>query len=89
MLLLLAEMTGYDLAFICLKAPEGENQPSTAVDLFVSTEKIMVLNTDLQVNCIYLDLFVFMLWWSQSFLPKPNCYVLSTLCSSRHLDILV
>ena len=31
-----------------IKAPEGENQPSTAVDLFVSTEKIMVLNTDLQ-----------------------------------------
>ncbi|XP_078313970.1 uncharacterized protein LOC111130338 isoform X13 [Crassostrea virginica] len=30
------------------QAPEGENQPSTAVDLFVSTEKIMVLNTDLQ-----------------------------------------
>ncbi|KAJ8303878.1 hypothetical protein KUTeg_017461 [Tegillarca granosa] len=31
-----------------LQAPEGENQPSTEVDLFVSTEKIMVLNTDLQ-----------------------------------------
>ncbi|XP_053405879.1 uncharacterized protein LOC123566423 isoform X4 [Mercenaria mercenaria] len=31
-----------------IKAPEGENQPSTEVDLFVSTEKIMVLNTDLQ-----------------------------------------
>ncbi|XP_048251978.1 uncharacterized protein LOC124135719 isoform X3 [Haliotis rufescens] len=31
-----------------VKAPEGENQPSTDVDLFVSTEKIMVLNTDLQ-----------------------------------------
>ncbi|XP_067666288.1 uro-adherence factor A-like isoform X8 [Haliotis asinina] len=31
-----------------IKAPEGENQPSTDVDLFVSTEKIMVLNTDLQ-----------------------------------------
>ncbi|KAK3097314.1 hypothetical protein FSP39_008573 [Pinctada imbricata] len=30
------------------QAPEGENQPSTAVDLFISTEKIMVLNTDLQ-----------------------------------------
>ncbi|XP_046357166.2 uncharacterized protein LOC124135719 isoform X11 [Haliotis rufescens] len=30
------------------QAPEGENQPSTDVDLFVSTEKIMVLNTDLQ-----------------------------------------
>ncbi|XP_036359909.1 amyloid-beta A4 precursor protein-binding family A member 2 isoform X17 [Octopus sinensis] len=30
------------------QAPEGENQPSTEVDLFVSTEKIMVLNTDLQ-----------------------------------------
>ncbi|ESP03608.1 hypothetical protein LOTGIDRAFT_55607, partial [Lottia gigantea] len=31
-----------------IKAPEGENQPSTDVDLFVSTEKLMVLNTDLQ-----------------------------------------
>ncbi|XP_013380400.1 amyloid-beta A4 precursor protein-binding family A member 1 [Lingula anatina] len=31
-----------------IKAPAGENQPSTAVDLFVSTEKIMVLNTDLK-----------------------------------------
>ena len=30
------------------KAPEGENQPSTEVDLFISTEKIMVLNTDLK-----------------------------------------
>lgn len=32
------------------QAPEGESQPSTEVDLFVSTEKIMVLNTDLQVS---------------------------------------
>ncbi|KAL7641729.1 UNVERIFIED_CONTAM: hypothetical protein RMT77_007603 [Armadillidium vulgare] len=31
-----------------LKAPEGEVQPSTEVDLFISTEKIMVLNTDLK-----------------------------------------
>lgn len=30
------------------QAPEGENQPSTEVDLFISTEKIMVLNTDLK-----------------------------------------
>lgn len=29
-------------------APDGENQPSTEVDLFISTEKIMVLNTDLK-----------------------------------------
>jgi len=29
-------------------APEGESQPSTEVDLFISTEKIMVLNTDLK-----------------------------------------
>ncbi|XP_045498668.1 uncharacterized protein LOC123696491 isoform X3 [Colias croceus] len=29
-------------------APEGENQPSTEVDLFISTEKIMVLNTELK-----------------------------------------
>lgn len=32
----------------CFKAPEGENQPSTEVDLFISTEKIMVLNTELK-----------------------------------------
>ena len=38
--------------FVLLQAPEGENQPSTDVDLFVSTEKIMVLNTDLQVYTI-------------------------------------
>jgi predicted aconitase with swiveling domain len=31
-----------------IKAPAGENQPSTEVDLFISVEKIMVLNTDLQ-----------------------------------------
>jgi len=28
--------------------PDGETQPSTDVDLFISTEKIMVLNTDLK-----------------------------------------
>lgn len=32
------------------QAPEGETQPSTEVDLFISTEKIMVLNTDLKVR---------------------------------------
>uniref|UniRef100_A0A914BYT2 Uncharacterized protein n=1 Tax=Acrobeloides nanus TaxID=290746 RepID=A0A914BYT2_9BILA len=31
-----------------VKAPDGEFQPSTEIDLFISTEKIMVLNTDLQ-----------------------------------------
>lgn len=31
-----------------IKAPEGESQPSAEVDLFISTEKIMVLNTDLK-----------------------------------------
>ena len=34
---------------VMIKAPEGESQPSTEVDLFISTEKIMVLNTDLKV----------------------------------------
>lgn len=33
-----------------IKAPDGESQPSVEVDLFVSTEKIMILNTDLQVT---------------------------------------
>uniref|UniRef100_A0A1I7RL72 PDZ domain-containing protein n=1 Tax=Bursaphelenchus xylophilus TaxID=6326 RepID=A0A1I7RL72_BURXY len=31
-----------------VKAPDGDVQPSTEIDLFISTEKIMVLNTDLQ-----------------------------------------
>ncbi|CAF1011050.1 unnamed protein product [Adineta ricciae] len=31
-----------------IKAPFGESQPSVEVDLFISTEKIMVLNTDLE-----------------------------------------
>lgn len=33
---------------------EGESQPSTDVDLFVSIEKVMVLNTGLQVCIINL-----------------------------------
>ena len=35
--------------FFFSQAPDGESQPSTEVDLFISTEKIMVLNTDLKV----------------------------------------
>jgi hypothetical protein len=35
------------------QAPDGERQPSCDVDLFISTEKIMVLNTDLQVSGPY------------------------------------
>lgn len=31
-----------------IKAPYGESQPMVDVDLFISTEKIMVLNTDLE-----------------------------------------
>ena len=41
-----------------LQAPEGESQPSTEVDLFISTEKIMVLNTDLKVSRALLFMFV-------------------------------
>ncbi|VDP18814.1 unnamed protein product [Echinostoma caproni] len=33
-----------------VKAPDGENQPSVAVALFVSTERIMLLNSNLQVR---------------------------------------
>lgn len=36
--------------FTCQQAPEGDSQPSADVDLFISTEKIMVLNTDLKVR---------------------------------------
>ena len=36
--------------FFPFQAPEGDSQPSTEVDLFISTEKIMVLNTDLKVR---------------------------------------
>jgi hypothetical protein len=41
-------MTHSDVCLI--QAPDGESQPSTEVDLFISTEKIMVLNTDLKVR---------------------------------------
>lgn len=38
---------------ITLQAPEGESQPMTEVDLFVSTQRIKVLTADTQVsrNC--------------------------------------
>jgi hypothetical protein len=38
------------MVVLSIQAPEGETQPSTEVDLFISTEKIMVLNTDLKVR---------------------------------------
>ncbi|CAD6190905.1 unnamed protein product [Caenorhabditis auriculariae] len=43
-----ARMSQAQEAVARVKAPEGEIQPSTEIDLFISTEKIMVLNTDLQ-----------------------------------------
>ncbi|KRX82563.1 Protein lin-10, partial [Trichinella sp. T6] len=39
-------------AVSCIKAPDGESQPATDVDLFISTEKIMVLNTDMQLTVL-------------------------------------
>ena len=44
------------LASLSLQAPEGESQPSTEVDLFISTEKIMVLNTDLKVSYAVIEM---------------------------------
>uniref|UniRef100_A0A3B3R9L8 Amyloid beta protein binding family A member 1 n=1 Tax=Paramormyrops kingsleyae TaxID=1676925 RepID=A0A3B3R9L8_9TELE len=35
-------------------APEGEAQPMTEVDLFISTQRIKVLNADSQVYCSYI-----------------------------------
>ena len=39
----------HNLMLMLRQAPDGESQPNTEVDLFISTEKIMVLNTDLKV----------------------------------------
>ena len=43
------------MVVLSIQAPEGETQPSTEVDLFISTEKIMVLNTDLKVRVVSLS----------------------------------
>ncbi|GMT01230.1 hypothetical protein PENTCL1PPCAC_23404, partial [Pristionchus entomophagus] len=43
-----ARMAQAQEAVARVKAPDGEMQPGTDIDLFISTEKIMVLNTDLQ-----------------------------------------
>ena len=36
-----------------MQLPEEESQPSTEVDLFVSAEKIMVLDTGHRVNFVF------------------------------------
>lgn len=49
------------ILFYLFQAPEGETQPSTEVDLFISTEKIMVLNTDLKASkyvTFYFNIYV-------------------------------
>jgi len=37
---------------VLIQLPEEESQPSTEVDLFVSAEKIMVLDTGHRVCCL-------------------------------------
>ncbi len=56
--------------WLLLKAPEGETQPSTDVDLFISTEKIMVLNTDLKVCYLCLNYQIVSNYWN----TKNNYY---------------
>lgn len=60
-----------------IKAPDGESQPSVEVDLFVSTEKIMVLNTDLQVTLLIFSKFCFLSMYSLLFsnMFKPIYFV--------------
>ena len=55
----------------CAQVPDGETQPSTDVDLFISTEKIMVLNTDLKVR------FLSQMWWE---VGAPGLVSLSADC---------
>lgn len=43
-----ARMTQAQEAVDCIKAPEGESQPMVEVDLFISTQRIKVLNADTQ-----------------------------------------
>lgn len=71
-----------------VKAPDGEIQPSTEIDLFISTEKIMVLNTDLQVSIWLLPRFkcpvipVSPLYFRESPRPTSARYVsLAVVCS--------
>ncbi len=37
---------------VCVQASEGEPQPMTEVDLFISTQRIKVLNADSQVHTL-------------------------------------
>lgn len=39
----------FPLVHFSSQAPEGESQPMTEVDLFISTQRIKVLNADTQV----------------------------------------
>ena len=63
----LSYLTHVSLLVLHPQAPEGENQPSTEVDLFISTEKIMVLNTDLKVSARKLHINIFCI---ASFYPR-------------------
>lgn len=60
------------LSCFALQAPEGESQPMTEVDLFVSTQRIKVLTADTQVSrdcaCVALRLL------------GPSCRLWDLLC---------
>lgn len=42
--------------FLYIQAPDDESHPSVTVELFVSTERIMILNSNLEVS-FYIYLF--------------------------------
>ena len=69
------------------QAPEGENQPSTEVDLFISTEKIMVLNTDLKVSAAG-NTHNRSCWAAEYFILRIY-YALLTSSSQRDLSLSV
>ena len=39
------------ILFIVRQVPEGEDQPTTDVDLFISTERLKVVNSGTKVTC--------------------------------------
>lgn len=43
---------------LILQAPDGETQPSVPVELFVSTERVLILNKDLDVRCLCIIPFI-------------------------------
>ena len=77
--------------FTVFQVPEGEDQPTTDVDLFISTERLKVVNTSTKVSAVTrrITLNHTQRENNASNGNTQNCCILSTVNNFRHEKFII